>query len=174
MIQRAILSIFAGAALSLGLVLPAFAAPAILSGLQPGSRVNVRSAPSTAASSPHYGLVGDRVDVLDEVQGRDRYTWYYVRFGSGAEGWIRGDFVRFTNSSSPTSGTGILNGGSAGARVNVRSAPTVQASSPHYGINGDQVRLLRYTQGSDGYRWYYVRFASGAEGWIRGDLVDVI
>jgi uncharacterized protein YraI len=75
---------------------PALARPALLVGTQSGSRVNVRSAPTVRSSSPHYGLVGDRVEILNEAQGRDGYVWCYVRFyTSGAEGWIRGDFVRY-------------------------------------------------------------------------------
>ena len=74
--------------------IPAFAAPAYLVGSQPGSRVNVRSGPSTSSYSPHYGLVGDRVQVIDSTIGKDGYDWYYVEFISGARGWIRGDFVQ--------------------------------------------------------------------------------
>ena len=38
---------------------------------------------------------------------------------------------------------------------------------------GDRVTLLEQTQGTDGSLWYQVRFASGAEGWVRGDFVQV-
>jgi hypothetical protein len=80
---------------------PAVAAPAVLSGSEPGSRVNVRSAPSTTSSSPHYGIVGDRVETLRQTQGSDGYTWYYVRFvQSGAEGWVRGDLIQLSGKSS--------------------------------------------------------------------------
>ncbi len=37
---------------------PVFAAPAHLVRSQSGSRVNIRSGPSTSTYSPHYGLVG--------------------------------------------------------------------------------------------------------------------
>lgn len=88
----------------LGTTLPAFAQSAVLTGRDYGSRVNVRSAPTINSSSPHYGLVGDRVYVLGKVPGTDSYTWYYVRFPSGAKGWIRGDLVSVaTNRQSPTS-----------------------------------------------------------------------
>lgn len=90
------LTTIAATALTLSVALPASARPAMLSGSDPGSRINVRSSPSVQANSPHYGLVGDRVEVLNETQGSDGYIWCYVRFsGSGAEGWIRGDYVRY-------------------------------------------------------------------------------
>ena len=39
---------------------------------------------------------------------------------------------------------------------------------------GDPVQLLRTTQAGDGYDWYYVKFEqSGAEGWIRGDFINI-
>ena len=39
---------------------------------------------------------------------------------------------------------------------------------------GDRVMVLESTKGDDGYIWYYVQFPeSKAEGWIRGDLVQV-
>ena len=71
----------------------AIAEPALLVGYTPGSRINVRSGPSTAHAVAHYGLVGDRVQTIDWVVGNDNYYWYYVEFSSGARGWIRGDFI---------------------------------------------------------------------------------
>jgi uncharacterized protein YgiM (DUF1202 family) len=164
-----IFSLLTVTAVSLMAALPAFAQPARLSGAEPGSRINVRSAPSTQASSPHYGLVGDRVETLQATQGDDGYTWYYIKFGSGAQGWVRGDFVSVSNYSDLT---GVLSS-SSGGRINVRSAPSTQAASPHYGVEGDRVQVLKKTRVEDGALWYFVRFDSGAEGWVRGDLIQV-
>ena len=87
------ISLISAAAISLGIAAPSLAEPAILVGQVIGSRINVRSLPTTAAASPHYGLVGDRVEVLSTTRGRDHYIWYYVEFQSGARGWVRGDYV---------------------------------------------------------------------------------
>jgi hypothetical protein len=60
------------------------------------------------------------------------------------------------------------------ARINLRSQPTTESPAKGYGLVGDPVQLLRTTQGDDGYDWYYVRFEnSGAEGWIRGDFINI-
>ncbi|MGB3291891.1 MAG: serine/threonine protein kinase [Phormidesmis sp.] len=59
-----------------------------------GTQVDVYSEPSYAASSPHYGLVGDRITVLNSAQGDDGRTWLQVRFESGAVGWVSSDFVQ--------------------------------------------------------------------------------
>lgn len=59
--------------------------------------------------------------------------------------------------------------------INVRSQPSVHARSPHYGLPGDPVEVIRTVYGKDGYRWHYVQFHhSGATGWIRADLVRVL
>lgn len=80
---------------SVGMAIPALATPAVLVGQVTGSRVNVRSYPSTQANSPSYGLVGDRVEVIDQRKSSDGYIWYRVQFSSGTIGWIRSDLVRF-------------------------------------------------------------------------------
>lgn len=99
---RRVTQMAATMALAVSLGVPALAYPARLVGETPGSPVNVRSAPSVNASSPSYGLVGDRIEVLNDTQGDDGFTWYYVRFpASGAEGWIRGDFVQSINDPNP-------------------------------------------------------------------------
>jgi hypothetical protein len=70
-----------------------FPISAQLIGQTSGSRVNIRSAPSTRSDSPHYGLVGDRITALQQTKGDDGNIWYFVQFSSGATGWVRGDFV---------------------------------------------------------------------------------
>ncbi|MCM1982223.1 SH3 domain-containing protein [Lyngbya confervoides] len=59
-----------------------------------GSKINVRSQPSTQSKIKHYGLKGDRVTLLQQAEGEDSYLWYYLQFEkSKAEGWVRSDFV---------------------------------------------------------------------------------
>lgn len=60
---------------------------------QPGSQINLRSQPTTSSDARGYGLVGDPVMLLRSTTASDG-TWYFVKFDkSGAEGWIRGDFI---------------------------------------------------------------------------------
>jgi hypothetical protein len=68
----------------------------------PGSRINVRSGPTINSSTPHYGVVGDRVQIIRCVQDTDTrgsdLNWCNVRFpNSGATGWIRSDFIIFSD-----------------------------------------------------------------------------
>lgn len=61
---------------------------------QTDAQINLRSQPTTTAESKGYGLVGDAVQLLRAAEGAGGLTWYYVKFDeSGAEGWIRGDFI---------------------------------------------------------------------------------
>ncbi len=173
-------STLAFSALSLGMALPSFARPATLYAADANSRINVRSAPTLTAQTPHYGVVGDRVEILrtvlqNDAQG-DTYAWQYIRFrSSGAEGWVRGDFVNMNDDSGRYAYLGSrLPMGDRGDRINVRSAPSAQSQSLHYGLAGDVVKILDERVGRDKYTWQYVQFPSGAKGWVRGDLVQVM
>ncbi|HEY9737960.1 MAG TPA: SH3 domain-containing protein [Trichocoleus sp.] len=67
---------------------------ATLTAQQSGAQINLRSQPNAQSGSKGYGLVGDKVTLLRITEGADSYSWYYVKFsGSGAEGWVRGDFI---------------------------------------------------------------------------------
>lgn len=79
---------------------------AILTAADADSRINLRSEPSATATAKGYGLVGDSVQLMKAATGESGLTWYYVKFDeSGAEGWIRGDFVTTAGPSDTDSGT---------------------------------------------------------------------
>lgn len=68
----------------------------------PNARINVRSQPTVNSSSPHYGIPGDRVKVLQCVRNRDTagsdLNWCKVQFvNSRAVGWVRSDFIIFAD-----------------------------------------------------------------------------
>lgn len=68
------------------------------------SQINIRSGPGIEHRSLHYGVVGDRVEILDSQRenSSDIYSlrWHQVRFiESGAVGWVRGNFLIQTNDS---------------------------------------------------------------------------
>lgn len=83
------------ALLAAPLIRPVAAQDGILNARDPKSQINLRESPDPGSQRLGYGLVGDRVEILEQVPGADDYTWYRVRFYvSGAEGWIRNDFVQ--------------------------------------------------------------------------------
>lgn len=134
-------AIAASAALAIGQALPVDAQPARLTSRSPNSAINVRTAPTTQAAAPSYGIAGDRVEILSQTRGSDGYTWYRVRFVvSGLQGWVRGDFVR------PLAETAL--------RPNPAIAPP--ESSPRPAVNS----TARYTTEQIN---YFLEVALGAE-----------
>ncbi|MCT7981703.1 hypothetical protein NG796_00190 [Laspinema sp. A4] len=70
----------------------------------PGTQINIRSGPGIEYSALHYGVVGDRVELLDSQAENYsdiyKYRWHQIRFvESGAVGWVRGDFLIQTTDS---------------------------------------------------------------------------
>ncbi len=90
-------SLLVAATVAVGTAEIASANSAYIRGQDYGSRVTLRSGPSTQTQSLGYGLVGQDVDVLESFFNRnDGYTWNKVYFyESGAIGWMRGDFIGF-------------------------------------------------------------------------------
>jgi len=76
--------------------------PGILSARDPQAWINIRSGPGVQSSVVSTGMPNMPVLVLQESAGSDGFTWYRVRLGNGAEGWVRGDLVRLTD------GTGAI------------------------------------------------------------------
>lgn len=82
------------AGISLAVILPTWARPAVLTASLTNSQINVRVDPSTQAGIVYSGYAGDRVNILKQAQASDGYTWNYVAFDHfGVEGWVRGDLV---------------------------------------------------------------------------------
>ncbi len=66
------------------------------------TRINVRSQPTIKSNSPHYGIPGDKVKVIQCVQDQDTagsdLNWCRVEFiNSKANGWVRSDFIIFAD-----------------------------------------------------------------------------
>ena len=75
---------------------------AVLTANDPDSQINLRDTPSATGKDLGYGVVGDRVQIIEQIS-TDGYTWHKVRFSrSGAVGWIRGDFVSASKTNQPT------------------------------------------------------------------------
>lgn len=67
----------------------------VLTAKEPGEKIIVYTGAGTNFEGRYYGVVGERVIVLDETMGKDSHTWYQVQFPqSDTYGWIRSDFIR--------------------------------------------------------------------------------
>ena len=86
--------------------------------------------------------------------------------------------IAVVSTMSPTLARGIstLTARNPNSRINVRSQPTINSSSPSYGLPGDKVKVIQCvkdqdTRGSD-LNWCKVQFVqSKAIGWIRSDFI---
>jgi len=76
----------------------------------------------------------------------------------------------------PQRGISRLRSDNPGGRINVRSQPTINSSSPSYGLPGDPVRVIQCVEDRDvrgsGLNWCKVQFVqSKAVGWVRSDFI---
>jgi Bacterial SH3 domain len=90
---------------------------------------------------------------------------------------LRGDRRSVTSSAPstpnvPRSGMGSLISSEPGSAINIRAGVGTSSEILHLGYSGDRVEILNQVTGTDGYRWYNIRFPqSGATGWVRGDFI---
>lgn len=146
--------------LAMSLGLPAWAIPARIIGDVPGTQVNVRSRPSTSAPAPSYGLVGDRVEIIDSAVGSDGYRWYFVRFPeSRAEGWIRSDFIREETATQPTQPTQPTQRWSHTYACGETAITLAESASQGYTYEARSSRgnltLVNGTRVNSGFSWIY-------------------
>ncbi|WNZ46416.1 SH3 domain-containing protein [Leptolyngbya boryana CZ1] len=144
--------------------LPAIARPGIVT-----THANVRSGASLNAPVRELLAPNGTVEVLNIVQGKDGWKWYYVRseIEGTEEGWVRSDLIRFT----PSNWRHAVLRGDRENRINVRSAPSISSSIAHYGIGGDVIEIDDRSMTREGnYFWYRVTFPNQVSGWVRGDL----
>ncbi|NJN05083.1 MAG: SH3 domain-containing protein [Leptolyngbyaceae cyanobacterium RM1_1_2] len=64
-----------------------------LTARDPGSAINIREFASPNSQVRYRANPGDPVQIAGSAQGDDGFTWYQVRFSSGAAGWVRGDLL---------------------------------------------------------------------------------
>jgi hypothetical protein len=101
---------------------------AVLTASDSDSQINIRATPSTTGDDLGYGLVGDRVEVIEQTT-TDRYTWHKVRFPrSGAVGWIRGDFVTVVSANKTPQPSSEDTTYSSNPEVTTYAAPTTATS----------------------------------------------
>ena len=106
--KRRILAIFLAIAMTLGLFFtpPSLAVGnqesdrgAVLTASSPNFEINLYPKPDSKSERLGYGLSADKVIILQQMSTNGGYSWYRVRFDNPpyAEGWIRGDYLKFIN-----------------------------------------------------------------------------
>ena len=104
-----------------------------LTSQDPNARINIRQAPTTSAATPHYGVQGDSVTLLQYADASDGYIWYYVSFdASGSTGWVRGDFV--ATEGVPAANNSAPAAGASGVVETVQFAPGASAATMYNSV----------------------------------------
>ncbi len=86
-----------------------------------------------------------------------------------------GGRTQASNAASTTTAlkSATLSGGPAGARVNIRAQPDLNAQILDQGIIGEQIGVEQGQKNTDGSLWYRVKlYATGSVGWVYGTLVE--
>jgi hypothetical protein len=87
------------------------------------AQVNLRAEANTQAGIVATGKVGDRVEILSSVTGKDTQMWYRVKVPqSGQVGWVRGDLLKLLGASK-TSAKGSPKAAAAAAAPKSKGAP---------------------------------------------------
>ena len=143
--------------------------------------INVREEPSTDSKSLLAVKSGEQAEIIKQTLGKDSYTWYKLKFSQlGAEGWMRGDFVKVHAQQKPQPQSTVAppkNPGAItsppGVFVALQTTPAQQTATQYRASSGQNVALLKMVKGEDGLAWYNVQFIDNAEakGWVRGDQV---
>jgi uncharacterized protein YgiM (DUF1202 family) len=64
-----------------------------LTARDPGAAINIREFASSNSRIRYYANPGAPVQISGSAEGDDGFTWYQVRFPSGAAGWVRSDLI---------------------------------------------------------------------------------
>ncbi len=95
-----------------------------------GSQINLRSQPTTQSEAKGYGLGGDQITLLRLAEGEGGFSWYYVKFSqSGAEGWVRGDFID-TSGQAANPAPGLAPDPAPGTNPGISTGPCGEANRP--------------------------------------------
>jgi len=95
------------------------------------SQINLRSQPTTQSTAQGYGLGGDSITLLRLAEGEGGLSWYYIKFaGSGAEGWVRGDFVDTSDQAGADSDSEPDSESAPGTAPGVSTGPCGDANRP--------------------------------------------
>lgn len=150
--------------------------------------INVREQPNTSSKAVLAVKPGEKAEILEQQLGEDTYTWYKLRFPDrGAEGWMRGDFVKVnevstkpTEAQSSSVASQPINPGSitapAGVTVVLQAKPAQKTDTEYQVMSGQKVEISQMAKGEDGLAWYAVQLVDQAEvkGWVRGDQVRLL
>ncbi len=166
-------------------------------GVVTGTNVSVRSEASVSSARVSSVTNGVRMDVVDETTDSSGTKWYKVRIDATRTGFIRSDLISLGESStaattatttSNTSENTSTSNASANTdsanqtatvkseRINVRREASTAAEAIGALGRGSRIYVTGQVTGSDGNKWYQVKYSTGGVekiGFVRADLLNM-
>ena len=120
---------------------------------------------------------------LDKTIFQDGYTWLYVDFVSGKDGYVAKEFLAVTSSPADPSGSDDVSttGDDSATQSRVQATDNIKVRA-----SADGSRIGRQSQGAlgvsdvndtvvkGGYTWVYVNFDSGVDGYVAQQYLVVV
>ena len=124
------------------------------------SVLNVRTGAGTNYSIMSKVYKGDTLEVIGSSNG-----WYNIRLSNGKTGWVSGDYLSISGSSTNTESK---KGTVTTDTLNVRSGAGTSYSIISKVHKGDTVNIVGSSNG-----WYKIELSSGKTGWVSSDYVSI-
>ncbi|HEY4490279.1 MAG TPA: PA14 domain-containing protein [Candidatus Paceibacterota bacterium] len=160
---------------------PASPAPPLLSGnFTAGNSVkvsstllNVRgtaSATGTKLGTQAFGKTGKVV--YGPIQAGS-YTWYYIDFTTGIDGWVAGSFILPSTASTVVAAQSLQIGSTitATSNINVRLTPSLLGAKLGVQLLNSFGRIIAGPTAGSGYSWWKIDFNAGVDGWVAGNYI---
>ena len=122
--------------------------------------LNVRSGAGTNYSIMSKVYKGDALEVVGSSNG-----WYNVKLSNGKIGWVSGDYLSISGSSTNTESK---KGTVTTDTLNVRSGAGTSYSVISKVHKGDTVNIVGSSNG-----WYKIELSNGKTGWVSADYVSL-
>ena len=122
--------------------------------------LNVRSGAGTNYSIMSKVYKGDALEVVGSSNG-----WYNVKLSNGKIGWVSGDYLSISSSSTNTESK---KGTVTTDTLNVRSGAGTSYSVISKVHKGDTVNIVGSSNG-----WYKIELSNGKTGWVSADYVSL-
>lgn len=146
-------------------VTPSFAVGA---GVVTTDDLNLRTAAGTSASVLAVLPRGTPLTVTGAPIAANGYTWYPVKTGAGATGWVAGAYLSATSTpSTPAFAPGSTVKVATDA-LNLRSAASLTATVLLVLPFGTSLTVTGAPTAASGYTWYPVKTSGGTTGWVAG------
>lgn len=135
--------------------------------------LNLRSAAGTSSSSIGSLAMGTQLTIVSGPVTTSGYNWYQVQSGAGQNGWVIVDALELSAGPNANFAVGdqvVVFDGPINLRTAAGTSSSVVQSVPHETL----LTILGGPTAANGYAWYQVQTAAGANGWVAADFIEKV